>query len=797
MDMAHELANIEIWRTELGLLPVPLFNDKDNGQPYVLLNGAQGNFCLDLGRFQLGAETRNYAWSSNVGHYLVLAGNHIEVQRWDQKRSAVERYSYSSIFDNLEKFHIYLEKDAPRQDISVVSHVIRVFRSLRAIVGSISGSQSLKAFLYLLACATENVDRKQINLDLWQLDREAFAIAHEIRESDWDTLRSELEQGRPLESLVPNLTLLLRHASGQLFQEAHYEAVLIPSNQLMLEGFLPSPIKIDKERKSTGIHFTPPALARTLVEEALNLLENQKESLLILDPACGSGEFLREVLRQLKLRKYEGHIHLVGWDVSAAACDMARFVLAWESRDISESVTTQIQCIDSLAPKHNWPKNVDLVLMNPPFVSWQDMNATQRESVVYTLGALKEHRPDMSHAFILKASECLRNGGILGTILPASLLDGYSAENMRRQLSEQMSPRLIARLGSHLLFPGAMIDASLYVAKKDTAPNGSTVAFWADHRASSNAAGLRALRRTRYFANPNTYPIVKEGFSIYLSPSLGKDAQSWAPRPYDSWKLMQNLYHLPRVGQIFDVRQGVRTGHNKTFLLKKSEWLNLPENERVYFAPAVVNKSIQFGFLRDIIYIFYPYGKNRIESEIHVQQKLSNYYERYLLPEKDVLLARQSVNRDRWWELIRHRAWQAEERTAKIVSTYFGDMGSFAWDATGDFVIVQGFGWFPKKTKSNALFSRKIGFAYLSILNSSVFSELLSATSNHVGGGQWNLSKKFVDDIPMPDLFSEQVNPSVVSKLAIVGEAVCSGLTIDEKELTSLVNLLYGVDSEL
>lgn len=794
--MTQNLTDIQVWSKQLGLLPVPLFNDREIGQPFVLLNGSQGNFCLDLGQIQLGTETRNNAWSANVGHYIALSNDYIEVQRWDQKRSAIERYSSSSVFNNLERFHAYLEKDSPRQDGSVVAHAIRTFRSLRATVGNnATGPQSLKAFLYLLACATENVDRGRLKLEHWQLDREALAVASEIGDTEWEALIKELEQGRAIESLVPNLNLLLRHASGQLFQEAHYEAVLITSGQLMLDGFLPLPIKMERDRKATGIHFTPSALARTLVEQSLASLDNGVHSIQIFDPACGSGEFLREVLRQLKLIGYIGDVNFIGWDISPAACDMARFVLAWESRGLPNTITVEIECRDSLAPEHEWPENTDLILMNPPFVSWQDMEVSQRESIVQTLGKLSSHRPDMSHAFVLRAATCLRQGGVLGTILPASLLDGYSAERVRQQLSELMAPKLIARLGSHLLFPSAMIDAALYVAKKNLSSNEPTVAFWADHRITSNSAGLRALRKTRYFTGANSYPIVKEGFSIYLNTSLGKNSQSWAPRPYDSWKLSQNLQHLPRVGDIFDVKQGVRTGYNKAFLVSQEDWSHLPEEEQKYFRPAVVNKSIQYGFLRDLVYIFYPYGSNRISTEHKLQEVLPLYYERFLLPSKEALLARVSVNTDLWWELIRHRTWQAEKTLPKIVSTYFGDAGSFAWDSSGKYVIVQGFAWFPKHAKNNSSPSQKVGQAYLAILNSSVFSELLSASSNHVGGGQWNLSKKFVDSIPIPDLFNDQVSPDLISDLASIGQRIYSGLTIDENELTLFVELLYGVTS--
>jgi hypothetical protein len=105
------------------------------------------------------------------------------------------------------------------------------------------------------------------------------------------------------------------------------------------------------------------------------------------------------------------------------------------------------------------------------------------------------------------------------------------------------------------------------------------------------------------------------------------------------------------------------------------------------------------------------------------------------------------------------------------VSTYFGTQDSFAWDRSGEFVVVQGYGWLPKGTKSLA---EPLWHAYLAIVTSDLFGILLSAVSNHVGGGQWNLSKRFVETLPIPDLRRQAVSPDLVGALARIGRAVAT-----------------------
>lgn len=690
----QQLKDGELWRSQFGLLPVPLFRDTEQEQPLVLFNGGRGNFCIDWGCYQLGDDTRSFTWSSNISHYIVANENAFEVQRWDQPRTTIERYKFGSVAENFEKFHQYLEKTPPRQDLSVVSHVIRTFRRLRAILGSqASGDDALRAFLYLLGSIADQSARGQLDLQRWRLSGDAEAVANLIRSNDWDKLIEEVRLGRPMQGLTPRIDLLLRHASGQLFQDAHYEAIFINPGQLTFDGFVPAPVAVGAKAKGIGIHFTPPALARAVAEEVLNSADFSRE-LSVFDPACGSGEFLREILRQLKIRHYRGRVKLLGWDISASACEMANFTLAWESQDALGDVTVEIRNIDSLLPENQWPTDLNIVIMNPPFVSWQDMSSDQKANLISALGEIREKRSDLSQAFIWKAIGSLHKNGILGTIVPASFFTNESAIRLRSQLKEEMTPVLLARLGSHQLFSSAIVDTAIYVAKKDPDHPQSAVALWADHRMQSNSAGLRALRKVRAEHNIASYPVIGDGFSVYLDNNLGRDT-NWSPRPYESTKLAQNVAKLPQVKNFFEVKQGVRTGHNKAFIITKAELYSLPEPERAYFRPCVVNDSIKCGYLVDDYFVFYPYGNKTIASEQQLQEVLPVYSQMYLIPAKPRLLERPRVNPERWWGLSEHRAWQVSDKP-KLISTYFGGKGSFAWDNRGIFVVVQGYAWIPK-----------------------------------------------------------------------------------------------------
>ena len=43
----NDLSQADVWRRQLGYLPVPLFGVVKE-RAYVMLNGGKGNFCLDV-----------------------------------------------------------------------------------------------------------------------------------------------------------------------------------------------------------------------------------------------------------------------------------------------------------------------------------------------------------------------------------------------------------------------------------------------------------------------------------------------------------------------------------------------------------------------------------------------------------------------------------------------------------------------------------------------------------------------------------------------------------------------------
>lgn len=782
-----DFSTLQGWSAGLGLLPFPLWSGADQGSKAVLLNGDRGNFCLDLSGEEPDADSRNASWSSNVGHYISITQGAVLVQRWDRPPSSLEFFRLHEIEADPEKFHEHLVSASPPTSASIVAHALRTFRQLRAVLGSeATGEHALEAFLTLLASVAEGLETANPNLDRWGLSANALDVAQTISGGDWEMLVSDLRDERPADRLRPSVRLLLRHAAGALFQEAHYLAAFPWGGQLQMEGIPRPQFSTTRDIGEKGVHFTPAPLARALVEASLaHVTAEGRDHLTVLDPACGSGEFLREAARQLRARGYTGTLELRGADRSPGACAMAKFLLSWEYHGTADTQFS-IHCGDSLTDAECWPQSADIVLMNPPFVSWLDMSHGQQESVRAILGDLAGARPDMASAFLWKACQTIGNSGALGSVLPASTLDGTSYRALRAAVEGVFSLRLIARLGSHQIFPNARVDAGLLVVSRPPGAESPT-ALWADHRQESASRALRTLRRIGFDAVFHL-PIEADGFSIYPVEPAEPEMSDWAPRPYRQQLLRRRMSSLPTVNDLFIVRQGVHTGRNDVFLVPEPELKLLPGAERQYFRPAVINGSVMGGRLSSRTFVFYPYGDKELASEDDLRAKLPHFYRDHLAEHRDELANRQRKSEADWWTLAEPRSWQVAIKP-KIVSTYFGDVGSFAFDESGSHVVVQGYAWLPR----NAL-GRSAALAYVAVLSSPTFSDLLAASSNNVGSGAWNLSKRYIAGIPIPAV--EDSPRDVLDGLARLGQVIAaegmSSLSVEHlRELAEFARAAY------
>ena len=784
-----DLSEVDVWRRQLGYLPVPLFGLAKE-RSFVMLNGGKGNFCLDVDDGSADPSVAaQHAWSADVDHYLSVRGDKLSLLRWDQPGGWAEEYKISDVASKLEVFQRYIEsKQAPRE-WSVVSRAVSVYRAVRARGHENGDKDAMLAFMSVLHAAWTHQDEKTPITRYWPEAAEAGDAAQKLLGPvGVDMVIEQLLRPALTNRKPPSIPLMVRHASGRIFQEAHYLALAPIQPDLFFGGQV---TMAGPASKALGAFFTPTPLVRTLVEQSLGRAGLKSKRIHVFDPACGSGEFLRETVRQLALRGFKGHIEITGYDISQPACLMARFGLAAEAATFSGSLTFNIEHRDSLDGE-KWVAGVDICLMNPPFVAWIDMTAVQRETVARVLAETHTNRPDMALAFVRLAVDSLGTPAVLGAVLPASFLDGKSSAPLREFLLQSTTVELSARLGNQAVFSDVTVDPALLVLKRDaTRPAvDPTLLVWADYASGSSDQALRALRRHEV---PRLTECLEDqrNFSIYTVPPL-QSAKDWAPRPYASAQALSAMSGCVLVGDRFSVQQGTITGLNAAFLLDSIDYHELPKHEQRFFRPAVVNETIRNGRITPGLWVFYPYGEGvpTISSETDLKMQLPVYCHTRLNSYKEALIQRARITEAGWWRLSEHRNWQVPRRP-KIISTYFGLAGSFALDRVGDLVVVQGYGWLPKR---EGLTEVHLG-VIVAMLNAPVTNTLLAGVSNNVSGGQWNLSKRFVERMPLID--AQRLPASMLEPLNYISEQMAKGEAWDPVALDHLVRKAMRLDMKV
>lgn len=768
---------INIFANKMGMLPVGLVhNRKVDDMRFAMLDGGIHNFCLDV-RHNIDSEMfRNNAWSSNMSSYIHVEGDTLRL--YTLKNTEPEELQVRYVVENIDKFYQYIGL-RHKNDQNVVSFLMDQFRIIRnSFREKNAAEQSLKLFIYMLSAAQEREGAINSNDYSDALQSADKNLVEEVIE--------RIKAGIIEFGFRTNIDLVLRHTSGQLFEEANFLANYSPQ----LELFPTSKIIYAANPNTVGTFYTPAFIARSIVEESLRQFDlKNKSKLTIFDPACGSGEFLSEALRQLKMMDYQGSLKIIGWDISPIAIMITNFVLSFEKREW-DNVTFEIETKKTDSLSEQWPEGVDLILMNPPYISWGLMTIEQRERVRSIMG--DKGSPNSSSVFYYLASQSLKKDGVIGALVPTSLLYSNSHKKIREEAFEIVHPILIGQLG-YYVFRAAFVDVSLIIASNNKKDEEKTIMLWS---ANKENASHDALRNLRILRNGRFYgTTASEQFSIYEVPTINmKKINLWIPMSSNDRELKESIEELVvrgvlvRVSDIFNVSQGARTGNNEVFITSPTTYFSLSREERTFFRPTVDSDSLTNGMLSPKHYIFYPYPEQKfaINSEQELEKKLPYVYRNILLPNKAKLEKRAGIDPEKWWLLTRPRTWQYE-MAMKMVSTEFGHSGNFGIDEKGEYVVERGNAWFLKDEKipETAL------YVYVAIFNSSFFDNLLAIYSSRLAGNNcYVLENKHVKEIPIPNF--NNIEYEVCRLLYEAGKAIVKGETFDKDKVEVVIRSMYG-----
>ena len=199
------------------------------------------------------------------------------------------------------------------------------------------------------------------------------------------------------------------------------------------------------ERKRRGHFSTPPLLIEQILDACGYTPERDLSLVRVLDPACGSGNFLAEAARRLvAFGKRRGLAHEVlknlvqrnlwGFDPDPIACFLAEMQLRTvllEGEKNGAPTGFHIHQADGLALP--WEPCVDLFVMNPPYLAANNNDLSGYRST------RQQGQSDSYLLFLDVALQVVRPSGWIGVVLPDPVLARANAARERACLLEHFT----------------------------------------------------------------------------------------------------------------------------------------------------------------------------------------------------------------------------------------------------------------------------------------------------------------------------------------------------------------------
>lgn len=212
-----------------------------------------------------------------------------------------------------------------------------------------------------------------------------------------------------------------------------------------------------QRQKARGAFYTPPEISQFLIDWAV-----RRKGDFVLEPSCGDAAFLvpaAERLRDLGVPRRLIPNQLQGIEIDKASVEEA------EERLEEEGLSATIVHSDFFDCE---PSPVfDAVVGNPPFIRYQAFSGEARAKslrVALAHGVRLTALASSWAAFVIHASEFLKDSGRLAMVLPAELLSvSYASEVRRFLLNRFANVRLV--LFDHLVFPGVTAEIVLLLAE--------------------------------------------------------------------------------------------------------------------------------------------------------------------------------------------------------------------------------------------------------------------------------------------------------------------------------------------
>ena len=597
-----------------------------------------------------------------------------------------------------------------------------------------------------------------------------------------------------------NFALMSKHALSRIYEK--YVALLRQDDnnngterQLSFIASVPS----ESAPLKTGAVYTPQFIAGFFARYVRdNVTPRRLRSMRTIDPACGSGIFLRTILElqcdpilpgTTRTTIGQAFSQTFGTDKDPNACEATRLSLALLHLVAFGQLprSTELNISNRDAIKDALDNELDLrsygaVITNPPYVKLDHLSAAEREIYRRYLGGGELGRIDAYLPFVKLCLDLAEPDGFVCLVLPQVFLTAANAGPLRKAITDGFDVRCLVDLSAVPVFDGVGTYSILVVLQRRAQDSfGDGARAYVAQVSEFAGAALQACLDAKTVNTPyyNVYPVTQRYFRskqwILVSP-----AQAYVD---------ERLRELPRLQAFLDVTQGFVTGADDVFIVARSSVHKAEFGIYVDYLPD--RQILRYRLPKELDQVvFYPYEDDRLINE----EGLAARYPRtwaYLTGHKAKLSARKSVIAGTipWWRPERPREPRTLRRP-KIVCPHLMITPRFAVDEKGTravshspFMII--------KEEDRGEEDTLLPF-FCAVLNSSVANWHLRTYAPKYGRGYNRLEVTLLKALPVPDF--RRVGASVLKTILDGVERLSRG-RVDrdtDDEVDRLVAEIYG-----
>jgi adenine-specific DNA-methyltransferase len=200
------------------------------------------------------------------------------------------------------------------------------------------------------------------------------------------------------------------------------------------------------KRQALGQYMTPRFLRTYLLDQLAPRPGDR-----VLDPAVGTGEFLRQALDA-----FPG-INVTGWDTDSDVLEIARSLVP----------EAKLICRSGLDTYDD--EKFDFVIGNPPYFELK-LDGKQKKKFAEVISG----RPNIYALFFKVGLDALKDGGLLAFVVPPSMNAGAYFKNLRKYLTEENHLVSLRVFNDSSMFHDAQTSVQVIVVRKGVGNSNNT-----------------------------------------------------------------------------------------------------------------------------------------------------------------------------------------------------------------------------------------------------------------------------------------------------------------------------------